>query len=166
MEFSFFLTDTRRVVCKSQFCFLKEFRRKHSSLPSMNTKNRIKAIRSCFENWTMRCILCPMNTVSLSFFRSSQQFQCSRQSASAEPQCGFYKKWTCRLFIMFLIWKSWVSQWRELFLFQCQCHAPESKSKHLQIVKFVWFNCRSGHFLLYGKGSLLSTRMTINWPCS
>lgn len=114
----------------------------------------------------MRCILCPMNTVSLSFFRSSQQFQCSRQSASAEPQCGFYKKWTCRLFIMFLIWKSWVSQWRELFLFQCQCHAPESKSKHLQIVKFVWFNCRSGHFLLYGKGSLLSTRMTINWPCS
>lgn len=92
MEFSFFLTDTRRVVCKSQFCFLKEFRRKHSSLPSMNTENRIKAIRSCFENWTMRCILCPMNTVSLSFFRSSQQFQCSRQSASAEPQCGFYKK--------------------------------------------------------------------------
>lgn len=67
MEFSFFLTDTRRVVCKSQFCFLKEFRRKHSSLPPMNTENRIKAIRSCFENWTMRCILCPMNTVSLSF---------------------------------------------------------------------------------------------------
>lgn len=92
MEFSFFLTDTRRVVCKSQFCFLKEFRRKHSSLPSMNTENRIKAIRSCFENWTMRCILCPMNTVSLSFFRSSQQFQCSRQSASAEPQCGFLQK--------------------------------------------------------------------------
>lgn len=84
MEFSFFLTDTRRVVCKSQFCFLKEFRRKHSSLPSMNTENRIKAIRSCFENWTMRCILCPMNTVSLSFFRSSQQFQCSRQSAYAD----------------------------------------------------------------------------------
>lgn len=91
-SFLFFLTDTRRVVCKSQFCFLKEFRRKHSSLPPMNTENRIKAIRSCFENWTMRCILCPMNTVSLSFFRSSQQFQCSRQSASAEPQCGFYKK--------------------------------------------------------------------------
>lgn len=119
-EFSFlvfFFWPTHDVWFVNHCLFSERIFWRKNSLPSMNTENRIKAIRSCFENWTIGCILCPMNTVSLSFFRSSQQFQCSRQSASAEPQCGFYKKWTCRLFIMFLIWKSWVSQWRDFFYF-------------------------------------------------